>query len=112
MNIVNLPRGSYEDCIKIYSLIKSNEHENKKGLFIQGYLQDSLSHRQLKPKSMAVALGLTIFNGSNSVLVNRKKNSKFNSFDNVYYCDYTKNKNTKFTNKIYEGSVYSLFYNN
>lgn len=112
MNIVNLPRGSYEDCIKIYSLIKSNKYKNKNGLFIQGYLQDSLSHRQLKPKSMAVALGLTIFNGSNSVLVNRKKNPNFNSFDNVYYCDYTKNKNTMFTNKIYEGSVYSLFYNN
>jgi 5-methylthioribose kinase len=112
MNIVNLPSGSYQDCINIYNTIKKNESKNKKGLFIQGYLQDSLSHRQLKPKSMAFALGLTIFNGSNSVLANRKKNPNFNSFDNVYYCDYTKNKNTMFTNKIYKGSVYSLFYNN
>lgn len=110
MNIVNLPSGSYEDCINIYNTIKKNESKN--GLFIQGYLQDSSSHRQLKPKTMALALGLTIFSGSKATLINHKNNINFNTFDNIYFCDYTKNKNTMFTNKIYEGNVYSLYQNN
>ncbi|MDA9893968.1 hypothetical protein N9D17_00300 [bacterium] len=112
MKIVNLPMGSYQDCINIYNLIKKTESKKKKGLFIQGYLQDSTSYRQLKPRSMAAALGLTIFNGSKSVLVNRKKNLNFNAFNKIYFCDYTKNKNTMFTNRIYKGSVYSLYSNN
>ena len=112
MKIVNLPKGSYEDCINIYNIIKRKESKKQKGLFVEGYLQDSSTYRQLKPKSMAVALGLTVFNGSKQTLINRKTNINFYDFNSIYFCDFSSNKNTMFTNKIYEGRVYSLFYNN
>ena len=114
MNIASLPNGSYNDCLKINSLIGTTK--NKEVLFIENHsLKSEINKRQISPGKFAVSEGVTLFrksNNNNESIFSAKVN-EFN-FDKIVYCDLTLNAN-KYSNDytcLYLGTVYSLFIKN
>ena len=114
MKITSLPMGSYNDCLKINSLIRFKE--DKAVLFIENYnLNSELEQRQINPGKFAIAEGVTLFRNSKNTneAVFRSKMNTF-SFDKIVYCDLTLNssKYSKGYSCLYLGDVYSLFKKN
>lgn len=114
MMIASLPMGSYNDCLKINSLIRFKE--GKAVLFIENYnLNSELEQRQINPGKFAIAEGVTLFSNSKNTnkIVFRRKMNTF-SFDKIVYCDLTLNssKYSKGYRCLYLGDVYSLFTKN
>jgi len=114
MNIASLPNGSYNDCLKINSLIGSTK--NKEVLFIENHsLKSEINKRQISPGKFAVSEGVTLFRKSNNTneSIFRANANEF-TFDKIVYCDLTLNAN-KYSNDytcLYLGTVYSLFIKN
>ena len=111
MNFVNYPIGSYNDCLEINKIISKENNSLQNQLFVVCYRNDSANFRQITPRKLVVASGITILNNINSVKHYNFKVKEFEGFEKIYYCDYKKNNNHVFKNKIYEGNIYNLYTN-